>query len=110
MGACQCLRPREGATLLTKQVQRQVMKLGAAARQPGAEMNETYGMSTSEWISKDNSVSKYHSDLSWLYKFGHLIPTDPAKITGCASLEILSQLILDYPNLPTGKLFRDILG
>ena len=32
------------------------MRPAAAMRQPGAEMNEIYGMSASEGISQDNSV------------------------------------------------------
>ena len=40
------------------------MRPAAAARQPSAEMNETYFMSTSEGISQDNSVSNYCPDLS----------------------------------------------
>ena len=36
----------------------------AAAGQPGAEMNETDGMSTSEGISQDKSFSNYYPDLS----------------------------------------------
>ena len=38
----------------TVEVQQGVTRPAAAARQPGAEMNETYGMSTSEGISQDN--------------------------------------------------------
>ena len=41
-----------------------VTRPAAAAKLPGAEMNETYGMSTSEGISQDNLVSKYYPDLS----------------------------------------------
>ena len=51
---CPCLRPRKGATLSTGQIRRGVTRPAAAARQPGAEMNETYGMSTSEGKSQDN--------------------------------------------------------
>ena len=35
------------------EVQRGVTRPAAAARQPRVEMNETYGMSTSEGISQD---------------------------------------------------------
>ena len=37
-------------------IQRGVTRPAAAARQPGEEMNETYGMSASEVISQDNPV------------------------------------------------------
>ena len=47
---------------------------GAAARQPGVEMNETYGMSTSEGISQDNSVSNYCPDLSRVMQVWLLYP------------------------------------
>ena len=40
----------------TVEVQRRVTRPAAAARQPNAEMNEKYGMSTFEGISQDNSV------------------------------------------------------
>ena len=44
----------------------------AAARQPDEEMYETYGMSASEEISQNNSVSNYCPDLTrvmqvWLF-------------------------------------------
>ena len=48
----------------TVEVRRGVTRPAAAARQPGAEMNETYGMSTAEGISQDNSVLNYCPDLS----------------------------------------------
>ena len=48
----------------TVEVRRGVTRPAAAARQPGAEMNETFAMSTSEGISRDNSVKNYHPDLS----------------------------------------------
>ena len=48
----------------TVEVRRGVTRPAAAARQPSAEMNETDGMSTSEGISQDNSVSNYYPDLS----------------------------------------------
>ena len=53
----------------------------AAARQPGAEMNEMYGMSTSAGISQDsdNSVLNYYPDLS--------------------RLSLVIQVRLSYPNL-----------
>ena len=40
----------------TVEVRRGVMRPAVAARQPGAEMNETYGMSAPEVISRDDSV------------------------------------------------------
>ena len=50
------------------ELQRGVTRPAAAARQPGAEMNETYGtgMITSEGISQnsDNSVLNFYPDLS----------------------------------------------
>ena len=56
LGACPCLRPRKGATRSSGQIRRGVTRPVAAARQPGAEMNETYGMCAFEVISQDNSV------------------------------------------------------
>ena len=56
LGACPCLRPRKGATRSSGQIRRGVTRPAAAARQPGAEMNETYGMCAFEVISQDNSV------------------------------------------------------
>ena len=50
------LRQRRGAKRSTVQVRRGVTRSAAAARQPGAEMNETYGMSASEVTSHDNPV------------------------------------------------------
>ena len=58
------LKPRKGATRSTGQVQRGVTRPAAAVRQPGAEMNETYGMSTSEGISQDNQVLNFYPDFS----------------------------------------------
>ena len=46
------------------EVQRGVTRPAAAAMQPGAEMNETYGMSNSQGISQDNSVLNFNPDLS----------------------------------------------
>ena len=60
----------------------------ATARQPGAEMNEKYGMSTSQGISQDNSASNFYPDLFASLAFVSQL------IQGYASLEILSQLIL----------------
>ena len=49
------------------EVRRGVSRPAAAARlsrrQPGAEMNELYGMSASAGISQDNSVFNYYPDL-----------------------------------------------
>ena len=73
LGACTCLRPREGATQSTGQVRRGVTRPAAAARQPGAEMNEVYGMSASEVISQDNLVSNYYpADCSDLHMSCHV--------------------------------------
>ena len=61
-------------------VRRGVTRPAATARQPGAEMNEMYGISTSAGISQDNSVLNYNPDLlsyPWLCKSGYLIPTYP---------------------------------
>ena len=55
-GACPCLRQREGTLLSIGQVRRGVTRPATAARQPGVEMNETYGMIASEVICQDNSV------------------------------------------------------
>ena len=52
----------------TVEVRRGVTRPAAAARQPGAEMNETDGMSTSERISQDTSVLDYYPDLSRVIK------------------------------------------
>ena len=82
-------------------------------RRLGEEINETYDMITSEseGISKDNSVWNYYPDFKlsrvilqvWL---SYLSPNLP--FPGYASLDILSQLILRYPNLRI--LYRDIPG
>ena len=61
----------------TVQVRRGVTKPAAAARQSDAEMNETYGMSTSEGISQDNSAEIVILTYPWLCKSGYLIPTYP---------------------------------
>ena len=64
-------------------------------------MNETYGMSTSEGISQDNSVSNFYPDLSRVMQVWLLLP-------GYANLEISSRLSLGYPNLR--NLSHDIPG
>ena len=70
----------------------------AAARQPGGEMNEPYGMNTSEGISQDNLVLNFYPDLSESYPglcksgFSSCIPTYPGI---CKS----RNLILTYPGL-----------
>ena len=46
------------------EVQGGVTRPAAAVRKPGAEMNETDGLHTSEGISQDNLVSNYYPDLS----------------------------------------------
>ena len=48
----------------TMEVQRGVTRPAAAARKPGEEMNETYGMSTSKGISQNNSVLNFYPLLS----------------------------------------------
>ena len=79
----------------TIEVRRGVTGPAAAARQPGAEMIETYGMSTSEGISQDNSVWNSYPDLARFTSLA-IIPTfDP---NFC--LDILSQLILGYHGVP----------
>ena len=50
------------------------MRPAAAAGQPGAETNETYGMSTSEGITQDNSVSNFYPDLSRVMQVWLLYP------------------------------------
>ena len=60
----------------TVEVRRGVTRPAATARQPGAEMNEIYGMRTSAGISQDNSVLNYYPDL-------------------CRVIQVL----LSYPNL-----------
>jgi len=52
-GVYLCRRPRTGAKRLSELGQRGVKRSAAAARQGGAEMNETYGPSTSGGISQD---------------------------------------------------------
>ena len=49
----------------TVEVQRGVTRPAAAVRQPGAEMNEMYGMSTSEGLSQTNLVWNFYPGLSW---------------------------------------------
>ena len=56
------------------EVQRGVTRPAAAARQPGAEMNETYGMSTSEGISQDNLVLNFYPNLSRVKQVWRLYP------------------------------------
>ena len=52
-GVCLCLRPRRGARRSSGLGRRGVKRPAAAARQLGAEMNETHGPSTSGGISQD---------------------------------------------------------
>ena len=52
-------RPRIGGLSASETAERRDVVVSAGAkrrRQPGAEMNETYGMSASQVISQDNSV------------------------------------------------------
>ena len=65
-------------------------------------MNETYDMSTSEGISKDNSV------YTWLIPGYASLAILSQLIPGYASLKIYSRIILGYPNLQ--NLYRDIPG
>ena len=58
----------------TMEVQQGVTRPAAAARQPGAEMNDTYGMSTSKGISQDNSVLNFYPDLSRVMQVWLLFP------------------------------------
>ena len=58
----------------TVELRRGVTRPAAAARQPGAEMNETYGISTCEGISQDNSVSNFYPDLSRVMQVWLLYP------------------------------------
>ena len=79
------------------ELRRGVTRPAAAARQPGAEMNVTYGMSTSEGISQDsdNSVSNFPGSIpayASLAFVSQLIP-------GYATLKISSRLILGYQSL-----------
>ena len=70
-GVYLCLRPRTSVRQLSGLGQRGVKSPSAAARQRGAEMNETHGPSTSGGISQD--IPGYTS-LGFLY-FKLLIPT-----------------------------------
>ena len=54
--------------------QRGVTRPAAAARQADAEMNETYGMSTSEGISEDSSVLNFYPDSSRVMQVWLLYP------------------------------------
>ena len=108
-GVCLCLRlTRTGARPLSGLVQRGVKRPAAAARQRGAEMNETHGPCTSGGISQD--IPGYAS-LGFLYL---LIPRYVSSkilslhIPGYASLPNLSQVILGYPI--SENLYWDILG
>ena len=79
------------------------MRSAAAARQPGTEMNETDGMSTSEGISQDNSVLNCYFDLSVIVLYLLIQVWQSYQLKqGYASLDILSQPILGYPNLKMG--------
>ena len=75
------------------------MRSAAAASQPGAEMNETNGMSTSDGISQDNSVLNYYFDISVIVLSLVIQVWQSQLIKEYASLDILSQPILSYPNL-----------
>ena len=105
-----CLRPRTGARPLSGLGQRGVKRPAAAARQRGAEMNETYGPSTSGGISQD--IPGY-SSLRFLYLLvPRYVSLDSENLSwdipGYASLSNLSQVILGY--LISENLYWDIPG
>ena len=62
---------------LEVEVQRGVTRPATTARQPGAEMNETDGMSIYEGMSQDNSVSNYYPDLSLVIQVWQSYPNYP---------------------------------
>ena len=98
-GVCLCLRPRRGARRSSGLGRRGAKRPAAAARQLGAEMNETYGPGTSGGISQD--IPGYAS-LRFLYL---LIPGYASfenlslHIPGYASLDIFVKLIPSYPGI-----------
>ena len=103
----------------TVEVWRGVTRPPAAVRQPGAEMNQTDGMSTSAGISQDNSVLNYYLDLSLVLltypRLCHILGYPRiCHILGDfhdASLDFWSQLTLGYPNGPNlCFLYQDIPG
>ena len=98
------------------EVQREVTRLAAAARQPGVEMNETYGMSASEVTSQDNQSRLIVLTYPGLCKSGYLILTYPGiwksrhLISTYPGLSQSVKSIPGYPSYPDSKLGRTRLA
>ena len=78
-----------------------IRRPAAAAMQPGAEMNETYGMSTSQaqGISQDNSVLNFYPVLSLVMQVWLLIPGHASLIPTYPGLSQSRKPMLGYPGL-----------
>ena len=76
------------------EVQQGVTRPAAAAMQPGAEMNETYGMSTSKGISQDNLVLNFYPDLSRVMQVWLLYPNVQLTLNSCKAVQCQLRLLL----------------
>ena len=98
LGACPFLRQRKGATWSSRhwQGRRGVTDSGTRSRREAARRgDENDGMSTSEGISQDNSVSNYYPDLSRVIQVLQSYPGI------CISHPNLSWVTRAYPNFGT---------